>query len=218
MDAKFCINCCFRGYQSSHPLRVREVFSNLKINAEDLAPLLTPPSEGEAYGRTDLYTSSHLMIVALLWRANHAPGDIHDHGPDAWGLIQVIQGAITNRTYALNEYGVLETHDTEEKKAGDECLYLPRGIIHSMQNNGPRETVTLHAYSPSIRDSRVYQQDTVYPQVEEAFLTSSRQRLSSFAGYTASGKSLRTYETQKFIGRPFYLGLDVETWERSVGG
>jgi len=108
------------------------------------------PTEREAYGRSLLAESEHAELLVMCW-APAKPCAPHDHGA-AEGLIRVLEGRLTETTFALHGGRLVQTRE-REVCAGD-VLELGAGVVHQMRAHGRART--LHLYRPRIRGMRVW--------------------------------------------------------------
>jgi len=108
------------------------------------------PMEHEPYGRSLLAESEHAELLVMCWAADK-PCAPHDHGA-AEGLIRVLEGRLTETTFALQGGRLVQTHE-RQVRAGD-VLELGADVIHHMRAHGHART--LHLYRPRIRGMRVW--------------------------------------------------------------
>lgn len=113
------------------------------------APL---PTDGTPYSRNLIYSGAVGEAMVAHWPA----GSIcwpHDHG-GAWGLVTVLRGKVYELDFTLD--GALLPSGEEKAYAAGSAIPVAPGGIHRMR--AEPDSITLHLYSPCIREMKVYDQ------------------------------------------------------------
>ncbi|GAA4855338.1 cysteine dioxygenase [Paenibacillus vulneris] len=141
---------------SGHDLR--RAVERLNLNPEEAAMYVTEPSH-LPYGRRILFQSEHVEVILIHLPAGHETY-IHDHG-ESIGCAYVLEGELTNKQFWLDKEGY--AHECGESVLRpNQFMFAPKGQIHQMCNYGKQRVVTLHAYTPAMKNTKVYYQ---YEQV-----------------------------------------------------
>ena len=98
-----------------------------------------------------LAASAHVDVWLLSWLPGQTT-DLHDHGPSAASLT-VVRGE-------LNEIrvGPRARATTYRRRAGS-VTWLAPGVIHDVAGAGKEPAVSIHAYSPPLREMNYYAPD-----------------------------------------------------------
>ncbi|WP_028547508.1 cysteine dioxygenase [Paenibacillus sp. UNC451MF] len=135
---------------SGHELR--RAIEQLKLEPQEVASYVTEPAT-LPYGRRVLFQSEHVEVILIHLPAGHETY-IHDHG-ESIGCAFVLEGELTNKQYWLDKEGY--AYECGEAVLGpSQFLFAPKGQIHQMCNYGKQRVVTLHAYTPAMKDTKVY--------------------------------------------------------------
>ena len=100
---------------------------------------------------TRLYAGERFDLWLLSW----LPGggtDLHDHGPSA-AAFSVVRGALSE--VRVDRHGRSSTHI---RRAGS-ATALDRGVIHDVNGTGDGPAVSIHAYSPPLREMTFFSRD-----------------------------------------------------------
>jgi predicted metal-dependent enzyme (double-stranded beta helix superfamily) len=92
-----------------------------------------------------------------VWVLTWWPGqgtDIHDHGGSA-GAFVVVAGALTERTFTADPGGGPLRSNDRVRSAGQGRSF-GRRHIHQVTNNGVEPAISVHAYSPALREMTRY--------------------------------------------------------------
>lgn len=122
--------------------------------ANSIVPFIKEPKQYQ-YGRNVIYRNNELEVIVINITP-HKGTAIHDHGKSI-GCAMVIEGTIVNSIYRLNG-------DRSEQFSSfcinqGECLYSTKGMIHKMTNPSNERMISLHVYSPPLKDMTVYEEE-----------------------------------------------------------
>lgn len=152
------IGQAFQHVKSPSPHELRALMQQLDMNTEEVSSYVEEPS-CLPYGRTVLFRSDEVEVILI-----HLPAGretyIHDHGASE-GCALVLEGQLTNRHYRLGIGGYAYENGSSIVKA-NQFMYAPTGQIHQMCNEGKERVVSLHAYTPVMKDTKIY---ATYEQV-----------------------------------------------------
>lgn len=152
MELLECIEQSFRDVNNPSPHELRAIMQQLNVSPDDVESLVEQPSH-LPYGRTVLFRSAEVEVILIHLPAGNATF-IHDHGASE-GCALVLEGRLTNRQYRIGPGGyVYETGAGVVER--NQFLYAPKGQIHQMCNEGKERVVSLHAYTPAMKDAKVY--------------------------------------------------------------
>jgi predicted metal-dependent enzyme (double-stranded beta helix superfamily) len=91
-----------------------------------------------------------------VWVLSWAPGQsvsLHDHGPSAGALV-VLEGELTEVT-------VGQGHPQRAILAEGTVQTLEVGLVHDVLNEGTRDAVSLHVYSPPLSVMGIWDEETM---------------------------------------------------------
>ncbi|RZA09715.1 MAG: hypothetical protein EOP11_00855 [Proteobacteria bacterium] len=112
------------------------------------------PGDGEPYSRHIIFAGPEGEAMIAHWPAGSLSWP-HDHG-EAWGTVIVLEGHVIEQGFRLKSD--LEEAGSEHAYQTGDAIQVRPGGIHSMRAI-PR-SITLHLYSPPIREMKVYDQPT----------------------------------------------------------
>ena len=134
--------------------------------SREIKPVVRPavapaPEFGRAYGRRLLHDSKLGEVLLMGWSERQACLP-HDHGL-AFGWVYVVQGTASFRAWTVDQ----EPEDERgwQRYEQGAWVHVPQNQIHQMFGEGA--AVTLHLYTPSIAEMRVYD-----PEQKKAWLVS----------------------------------------------
>ena len=110
----------------------------------------------QRYARNLLAYGPQFYALVLCWKPGQA-SPIHDHKGASCG-VRVIQGTATETSYHW-QHGQLVPVRVTEMQAGEVCGSFDDDI-HEIRNNGDRDLVTLHVYSPYLDNINLYEVDS----------------------------------------------------------
>lgn len=132
---------------------LRSALSAAGCTKEDIAPYVTEPADGRAYGRNVLYRSEHVEAVAIHLPPGTATA-VHDHG-DSIGCAAILEGSLRNDIYRKTDYGMAVDAGAVTVMSGRH-LVAPHGQVHRMRNDNSERMVSLHLYAPPLAGVRCY--------------------------------------------------------------
>ncbi len=141
----------FSQLQSTSKEVLREALEQLDVQLEELVPFLQNP-DGKPYYRKLLYQDDQVEMLVMNWSdIECAP---HDHG-DSCGWIQVMNGISRNTVFEVKENEMPVEVFSEYRKKG-RLFFAPEKGVHKMTDPAKSNLVTLHLYSPPIKNMVVY--------------------------------------------------------------
>lgn len=105
------------------------------------------------YGRNVIYSTEHLEVIIIHIPPSAATA-IHNHGASV-GAACLVQGNIVNSKYQLDKYGYPVVENDDFIKTGD-FFIAPQDQIHQLSNPFHEPAVSIHVYSPPLRDIHRY--------------------------------------------------------------
>ena len=100
---------------------------------------------------TLLSEDDHVDIWLLSWLPGQAT-DLHDHGPSA-AAFTVVRGLLNE--LRLDRYGRAATYS----RRPESTIWLAPGVVHDVSGAGVEPAVSIHAYSPPLREMNYYAPD-----------------------------------------------------------
>lgn len=132
-------------------LELREALLALDINLDELKPLLQS-AEDKPYYRKLLYQNDEIELLVMNWSGIEcAP---HNHG-HSYGWIQVVNGTAINTVYEVKENQMPKELFSQYQGEG-RIFFAPKKGVHKMNSAEGTSLVTLHLYSPPIKEMMVY--------------------------------------------------------------
>ncbi|MHC4952477.1 MAG: cysteine dioxygenase [Planctomycetota bacterium] len=102
------------------------------------------------YARNSVFENDQFELVVICWRPGQASA-IHDHGQSLC-LYLVVQGEFEERLYELDPDGEPRQTGARRWRRGD--ITISGGPdVHALHNEGPEDLVTIHIYSPPLRQT-----------------------------------------------------------------
>lgn len=143
----------FHQLVSPTPEDLRHALVTLHSTLDDLTPFLRS-DHGKPYYRRLLFQNTEVELLIMNWsQIACAP---HDHG-QSYGWIQVINGTTNNTVYQCQDGFLPEALFSQDKQQGS-VFFAPKSGIHHMKSSDDT-LVTLHLYSPPIKNMKVYDLD-----------------------------------------------------------
>jgi len=125
-----------------------------RISAASLADYIH--FSDERYSRNLVAHGPQFYALVLCWKPGQA-SPIHDHRGASCG-VRVIEGTATETSYRWQD-GQLVVDRVTTMQAGEVCGSFDDDI-HEIRNNGDRNLVTLHVYSPYLDNINLYEIDS----------------------------------------------------------
>jgi predicted metal-dependent enzyme (double-stranded beta helix superfamily) len=111
-------------------------------------PLLRVPDAGGQRWWARLSADDRADVWLLSWLPGHAT-ELHDHGPSA-AAFSVVRGRLVEvRADARG-------HRTGFARGPGSVTWLAPGVIHDVRGGGRDPSVSIHAYSPPLRQMNYY--------------------------------------------------------------
>ena len=150
MDYLHRIQHVLKQLKSSTPEELRGALISLNTTMKDLKPFLKIDSH-KPYYRKLLFQNDEVELLLMNWSdLSCVP---HDHGHSS-GWIQVISGSTLNTVYRVDKGELPEAYFSRVEQKGS-FFFAPRYGVHKMRAK-EQELVTLHLYSPPIKEMIVY--------------------------------------------------------------
>jgi len=136
---------------------LRGLLERLEITRADLAPACL--FEPECYQRNLIKETPWYEMVCLCWQSGQRT-PIHDHEGSSCAFL-VVEGLASETRYERTPSGLIVPVETADRAAGYVCASA-EADIHQVANTRPRgeDLVTLHIYSPRLRNFNIYSLDT----------------------------------------------------------
>lgn len=132
--------------------------NTIEVTASDLQEYRQSDPE-HPYGRKVLLNHTRLEVMLATWTRDY-PCAPHDHGGSN-SAIKILQGRSHHCLYSINEDRLNEVY-AEKRNQGEILICAPKQI-HSMGDDGLENVlVTLHAYSGSIPDMIIYDENNSF--------------------------------------------------------
>lgn len=149
------LNECFTrldAYQDRIPLEdLRDLLADTKLTSQDVCDHMIFCDDH--YARNLLRSGPQYYALLLCWKPGQA-SPIHDHRGASCG-VRVLEGVVTERKYQRHPAKGLEESCVNVYEAGYVCGSFDLDI-HSICNEGSKNLVTLHVYSPSLTNIHIY--------------------------------------------------------------
>ncbi len=136
---------------------LRRLLGELDASAAELTPACR--FNNEAYQRNLIRETRFYELVCLCWRSGQRT-PIHDHAGSSCAF-RVIAGVATETRFLRSPSGLVYPGSTAHRQPGYICASR-EDDIHQVANTqtAGRDLVTLHIYSPPLRNFNVYSLDT----------------------------------------------------------
>jgi len=102
------------------------------------------------YARHTIFENEQFELVLICWKPGQASA-VHDHG-ESLCLYLVIEGEFEERLFELDEQGEPRQTGARRWKTG-EITIATGADIHQLVNDTPNELVTVHVYSPPLKQT-----------------------------------------------------------------
>lgn len=136
---------------------LRRLLVGLEVTREDLAPACIFKDEG--YQRNLVKETEWYELVCICWTSGQRT-PIHDHKGSACAF-RVVEGIATETRFERTPSGLILASWTKHHDPGYVCASA-EADIHQVANTQPQgqDLVTLHCYTPQLRNFNVYTLDT----------------------------------------------------------
>ncbi|MFC5448153.1 cysteine dioxygenase [Paenibacillus aestuarii] len=105
------------------------------------------------YGRNVIYGNDQIEVIVIHIPANRSTA-IHNHGASI-GCAYLAEGSLVNTTHVLDEHGYPKPQKDDFIQAG-QLFVAPADQIHQLSNPFPERAISLHVYSPPLRNTNRY--------------------------------------------------------------
>lgn len=134
-----------------------QLFTDLHVKADELSPHLQ--FDTERYRRNPIRQRAHYEAWLLCWLPEQI-SPIHDHAQSSCG-VAVLAGSGMEFSFVRNDAETLRMASAQRLTAGSITGSLG-GDIHQVANwSRSRPLVSLHIYSPPLRNNRTYPESSV---------------------------------------------------------
>lgn len=136
---------------------IERVLQEVRLAPDDIAPFVR--TDTRRYHRERVVMRDAYELLVMTWLPGQASVP-HDHGTSVCAM-RVLQGTAEERTYELLEDGTVQPRLAERFHA-DRVVAGDDAAIHSVHHGAADGStlVTLHVYSPPLRDFRRFMQRT----------------------------------------------------------
>lgn len=136
---------------------LRRLLEDLDVTRGDLAPACLFEKDG--YQRNLIKETPWYELVCLCWASGQRT-PIHDHEGSSCAFL-VVEGDATETRFDHTPSGLLVPVETHVRKPGFVCA-SSEADIHQVANTQAErcDLITLHIYSPQLRQFNIYSQDT----------------------------------------------------------
>jgi uncharacterized NAD(P)/FAD-binding protein YdhS/predicted metal-dependent enzyme (double-stranded beta helix superfamily) len=131
---------------------VRQLLTQADLDWNEVAPYVEP--RADTYARRWVVRRENYEVLVLTWSPSQA-SVAHDHAGSICGL-KVVKGYLTEQLFEKMPDGRVQK-TTATRVGPQEISVDPGVVIHSLTNSATNELlVTVHIYSPPLRDVRSY--------------------------------------------------------------
>jgi len=136
---------------------LRRLLEDLDVTREDLVSACL--FEKDAYQRNLIKETPWYELVCLCWGSGQRT-PIHDHEGSSCAFL-VVEGVATETRFEHTPSGLIVAAETSVRNPGFICA-SSEADIHQVANTQPEgcDLITLHIYSPKLRQFNVYSMDT----------------------------------------------------------
>ncbi len=136
---------------------LHRLLKQLQVTRDDLGPACV--FKDEKYQRNIIRQTDWYQLVCLCWKSGQRT-QIHDHAGSSCAFL-VVEGVATETRFERTPSGLICPAWTKHHEPGYVCA-SDEADIHQVANIQPSGTdvVTLHCYSPQLRNFNVYSLDT----------------------------------------------------------
>ena len=136
---------------------LRRLLEDLQVSREDLSAACF--FRGERYQRNLIKETAWYELVCLCWHSGQRT-PIHDHEGSSCAFL-VVEGDAVETKFDRTPSGLVVPAATECRRPGFVCA-SSEADIHQVANTQPAgcDLITLHIYSPQLRNFNVYSMDT----------------------------------------------------------
>lgn len=132
--------------------QLKEALQSIEHNLIEVPDYKTEPAQ-LPYGRNVIYASPDLEVIII-----HIPSScataIHNHGLSV-GAACLVSGSLVNSIFSLDAEGYPIAQRDDFIQAGD-CFTAPENQIHQLSNPFHEPAISIHVYSPPLREVRRY--------------------------------------------------------------
>jgi mannose-6-phosphate isomerase-like protein (cupin superfamily) len=145
-------------FRKKHPARpdrksaseLAEIVRAVTADEQLWLPRLELPAAGERWW-TRLTGDLAVDVWLLSWAPGHGT-ELHDHGFSA-AAFSVVRGRLTELRQGAD--GRLRAH----RRGAGSVTTIPAGVVHDVHGAGRSPAVSIHAYSPPLREMNFYDLD-----------------------------------------------------------
>ncbi|MBD0380523.1 cysteine dioxygenase [Paenibacillus sedimenti] len=105
------------------------------------------------YGRNAVFSNKELEVIIIHIPANQSTA-IHNHGSSI-GTAYLVEGQLVNTMFTLDSYGYPVPEHDDFIQAG-QCFDAPADQIHQLSNPFHERAISLHVYTPPLREVNRY--------------------------------------------------------------
>ena len=132
-----------------------ELLQRVQVSCEDVASSIS--FGDEEYERNPICSGPGWELVCICWRPGQT-SPVHDHRGSGCGIL-VLRGTLTETVFETTNDGPMAKTGSRDLKQGAICASHDDDI-HRIENAGEENLVTLHVYTPPLRDVRLFDSAT----------------------------------------------------------
>jgi cysteine dioxygenase len=131
----------------NNPASLKALLQKYVFKVDDFKHDLIVP-DTNPYGRKLVFSSPNYEVILMNWKPKNE-SNIHNHGA-SFGCVVVLKGQIINNLF--DENTKIKSISIHTK--GDHTE-VPKDIYHQIKNSTDDYAVTMHFYSPPLKDMKV---------------------------------------------------------------
>ena len=139
-------------YPDGTPMEVLNgLLQRVQVSCEDVASSIS--FGDEEYERNPICSGPGWELVCICWRPGQT-SPVHDHRGSGCGIL-VLRGTLTETVFETTSDGPMAKTGSRDLHQGEICASHDDDI-HRIENAGEENLVTLHVYTPPLRDVRLF--------------------------------------------------------------
>ena len=133
--------------------RLHQLLTELNVGLQDLQPFMS--FGPQTYRRNLICENEWFELLCICWRSGQR-SPIHNHAGSTCGL-RIIEGVCTETVFELTDCGQYKPVSSSDCSANEVCSTQDEEVhqVSNLQAEG-KDLVTLHIYSPPLRQMDTY--------------------------------------------------------------
>ncbi len=127
------------------------LLQRVQVRCEDVASSIS--FGDEEYELNPICSGPGWELVCICWRPGQT-SPVHDHRGSGCGIL-VLRGTLTETVFETTSDGPMAETGRRDLHQGEICASHDEDI-HRIENAGEENLVTLHVYTPPLRDVRLF--------------------------------------------------------------